>query len=297
MQIAAADGTPFRGDLITRVVLRTDLTPIPATVEIEAVYTSETAAGLAEGLLIKVGSDQTEYLIVKVGAEKNSGLVRGSRALSTVSVVGILASCAAIGRRTQRSIIRENSNFADLYRSMGATAVIGSDFPVPVFGCFVGMLPTPEIARVLHEESAVVFYAKGKLQFRRLAELISEKAAITIEADATEEVKSDYLERHAVPFAFTTTPTGALLSSRREAARGIVYRPRADLRILNNLGTALIQRRKLREGLQPGFNAGMRVDIAGVPLVVITAAHVRSTSEDGGGGEEYTQLWLGEYVK
>lgn len=296
MQIAGADGLPLRGDLITRVVLRTDLTPIPSTVEIGALQTRETMAALAEGGVIRVGGDQVEYLLVKVGTDKGAGVERGGRELATMKAFGILNSCAAVGRRLQRSILREGSTFADIYRSIGATAVIETDFAVPVFGCFVGMLPTPEIAKVLQEESATVFYARGKLRFRRLADLARQKAAVTFPVDRTEETRSDFLERHAVPFAFTTTSANALLASKREAARGIVYRPRADLRILNNLGMALVQRRKMRESLSPEFNAGTRVDIGGAPHIVITAAHVLAAPNGDGAGEQYTQLWLGEVV-
>ena len=149
MRIADAAGTPLRADLITSLIVRTDLTPIPSTVEVEAVQATETAAALVEGAVIRVGPSATEYLVVKVGAAKGSGLTRGSRELASISAIGILNSCAAVGRRLQRSIIREGSTFAEIYRSIGATASVATDFAVPVFGCFIGMLPTPEIARVL----------------------------------------------------------------------------------------------------------------------------------------------------
>lgn len=297
MQVYSADGTPLRGDLITRVVLRTDLTPIPSTVEIRAVKTRETSAALVEGLIVMVGADMTAYELVRVDNDNSKGMQQGGREVAPIEAFGILASCAALGRRLQRSIIREGSTFADIYRSIGATAVIESDFTVPAFAAFVGMLPTPEIAKVLQEEAAAVFYAGGKVRFRRLVELINTKAAITFPVDRTEETSSDFLERHAIPFVITTTPANAIVTSKREAARGMVYRPRADQRILNNMGTVLVQRRKMRESLSPDFNAGMRVDIGSVPHIVITAAHVRASSTDEGAGEEFTQLWLGEVAK
>jgi hypothetical protein len=78
----------------------------------------------------------------------------------------------------------------------------------------------------------------------------------------------------------------------------MVYRPRADQRIMNNMGTALIQRRKVVQSLQPQWNAGGRVDIEGKPHIIITAAHVYSTAtEENDKGEQQTTLWLGEVVK
>lgn len=297
MQVYAADGTPLRGDLITRVVQRTDLTPIPSTVEIRAIKTRETSAALVEGLIVMVGADMTAYELFRVDSDKSKGMQQGSREIAPIEAFGILASCAALGRRLQRSIIREGSTFADIYRSIGCTAVIESDFTVPVFAALVGSIPTPMIAQVLQEEAAIVFYAGGKVRFRRLADLINTKASITFDKDRTEEISSDFLERHAIPFVVSSSPSGAIITSKREAARGMVYRPRADQRILNNMGTVLVQRRKMREALSPDFNAGTRVDIGGLPHIVITAAHVRASANDKGAGEEFTQLWLGEVVK
>ena len=169
---------------------------------------------------------------------------------------------------------------------------------MPVFAAFVGMLPTPEIARVLQEEAAGIFYADGKVRFARLADLMAQPADVDFPKDRTEEIAAGFLERHAMPFVFTTDPANAIVQTRRETARGVVYRPRADRRIMNNMSMALIQRRKLVQSLQPRFNAGARVDIGGMPHIIITAAHVFATEQDEGEpGEQRTQLWLGEVVR
>ena len=144
-----------------------------------------------------------------------------------------------------------------------------------------------------------VYIEGGRLQFRRLDELVQASAKLTLPADRSEEINTSFLERRAVPFVLTTTDDGAALSGRRETARGFVYRPRADQRIVSNMSKALIQRRKVRESLSTGVNAGARVDIAGKPHVVITAAHVveQQDEETGQGGDQFTQLWLGELSK
>lgn len=298
MQVVGADGRPLRGDLITRVVLRTDLTPIPATVEISAKRTTETVAALAQGQTVKVGGGSIPMLILKTTGDKGSGAEQGGREVAEIKAFGILGTCEALGRRLQRSIIREGSTFTEIYRSIGATAVVLSDFAVPVFGAFIGMLPTPEIARVLQEEAATVYFDQGRIRFRRLDDLIADPAAVTFPKDRSEELAAGFLEKHAVPFVFSTSPDNTVASTKREAARGMIYRPRADQRIMNNMGTALIQRRKVVQSLQPQWNAGGRVDIEGKPHIIITAAHVYSTAtEEDEKGEQQTTLWLGEVVK
>ncbi len=293
MQVVGANGVPLRGDLVRRVVLRTDLVPIPSTVEISAVATDETRAALVPGATVNVGGTMQDYLLVKVSPDRGQRVMRGDREVAEITATGILASCAAMGQRLQRSVIRENARFAEIYRATGATVVVGSDFPVPQFSAFVGMLPSGEVARVLQEEAAIVLLKDGKLHFRRIADLMSEEAEITFPVDRTREVDAGWMERHAIPFGFTTADDGATLATKREEARGIVYRPRANARILNNISSALVQRRTLRESLSPGLNAGARIDVGGKAHVVITAAHLRDTDQ----GAEYTQLWLGEFQR
>lgn len=299
MQVYAPNGTALRGDLLTRVVLRTDLTPIPATVEIKARVTTETRAALVEGQDVLVGPEQLGMRLVKVRDNSSEAAVQGDRQVSFINAIGVLTSCWAVGEVLQRSIIREGTTFGEIYRSIGATARAGADFTVPGFACFIGMAPSFEIARVLQEEAAAVYIEGGRLQFRRLDELVQASAKLTLPADRSEEINTSFLERRAVPFVLTTTDDGAALSGRRETARGFVYRPRADQRIVSNMSKALIQRRKVRESLSTGVNAGARVDIAGKPHVVITAAHVveQQDEETGQGGDQFTQLWLGELSK
>lgn len=299
MQVYAGNGTPLRGDLLTRVVLRTDLTPIPATVEIKARLSAETSAALVEGVDVLVGPQQMGMRLVKVRDNQSETAVQGDRQMAFISAIGVLSSCWAVGELLQRSVIREGTTFGEIYRSVGATARAGSDFVVPAFSCFIGMAPSFEIARVLREEAAAVYIEGGRLQFRRLDELVAAPASLTLPADRSEEINTGFLERRAVPFVLTTDDAGLTVSGRGEVARGFTYRPRADQRIVSNMNKALIQRRKVREGLSPTLNAGARVDIAGKPHVVITAAHCmeQPDEETGQGGDQFTQLWLGELMR
>lgn len=286
----------LRSDLIVRSVLRSDLTPMPQTVEMELRDTLDTEP-IVNGSKIKVGREEAEFLIIKNSPGGDSGRTQGDRPVKTRKLTGVLAPCAPIIQRTQRSIMRYGASLGEIYRACGAQVTIERDFTVGVFACFKGMTPSFEIAKALQEEAGALVMVDGKVAFRRLAEMLDQDAAVTLREDSTEGVDSEFLERHKVPFAFSTDPTGALIETRAEVGRGVLYRPRADTRILNNLSTALILRRKARSDFAPHMMAGMRVDIAGRPFAVITAVHVADGGADGGGGEQYTQLWLGEVVK
>lgn len=291
MVITPADGgAPLSTDVVTRAILRTDLTPIPATIEIEARRTPQVEKVLAEGRRILVGNLKSEFVVVKSQQVAGNSPIQGDQPTSGLKIIGMLASCEPIARRLQRSVIRENAPLGEIYRACGAQVRIGSDFNVPRFSCFVGMTPSFEVAKILQEEAGALVYSDNAITYRRLGELFAQDAALTVPEQATEVLVSDFLERHAIPFAFTTDPAGAIVTGRREASRGVHYQPRADQRIVNNLGQVLLQRRKCRTALTPGLNAGQRIDVGSRKTVVITAAHVWESI----GGDQYTQAWLGE---
>jgi hypothetical protein len=282
--------------LIIRSVLRSDLVPIPQNVELELRDTPETRL-IKEGGIVKVGRQEAEFIVVKNAPSGDTGKTSNNQPVRTRKIVGLLASCASVAKRAQKSTIRYGASLGEIYRACGAQLKIDSDFTVPVFACYKGMTPSFEIAKALQEEAGALVMTRGRIEFRRLAELVKAEPIATLREDSTEAVESEFLEQHLVPFAFSTGDDGAFLSGRAEGGHGVLYRPRADVRILNNLGLALIMRRVVQSDFAPHIMAGHRFDVAGTAYVVITAAHCYTGGADGDGGEQYTRLWLGEVRK
>lgn len=288
--------TPLRGDLMVRTVFRSDLTPIPQSIEFEVRDTIDSAK-IKTGAIVRFGSELTEFVIVKESSGGEDGRTQGDRTVTGRQFVGLLASCAPVASATQRSVVRYGATLGEIYRACGAQIRIDSDFSVPVFACYKGMVPTFELAKALHEEAGSLVINKGRLSFIRLDDMAAVPVALTLRDDSAPSIRSEFLERHLVPFAFSTSASGGFTIGKSESGRWAVYRPRSPARILNNLSTALILRRKLQIAYTPGILAGMRVDIAQKPYTVITAAHVFEAGGNGAEGDQLTQLWLGEVVK
>lgn len=283
---------PLRGDLLIRAELRTDMTPVPVTVELTMRKSAEVGAALVQGKSLRVVADQAiEFTLSKVWEDEPSGRVQGDRPDVRVRAIGLLASCAAIAEPAPRAVIREGATLGEIYRACGAKTRIESDFPVGVFSCFVGMEPSFQVAKALMEEGGGLVYSAGKVAFKRLADLRRAEAKFRLPAAAIQKVSSEFLQKSAVPFAVSTDDGGAIVTSRASSGRAFVYRPRADQRIVNNMGTVLIQRGRSDGPLVLGNNAGDRVDVGGTHMVVITAAHVFEP-----GGDQLTRYWLGEVV-
>jgi hypothetical protein len=282
---------PLRGDLIVSAVLRSDLTPVPASIELEVLQAQETESGLVPGGSIFVGPDAQEFELVKVHRGERSGAIQGDREVFSIKAVGLLKSCARIAAPLSRSVVMEGQSLGAIYRACGAQARIESDFQVGTFACFAGMTPSFIVAKVLQEEGGVLVHRAGRIQFRRLREIMEAGASMTMPVDSGAYLSSEFLERHAIPAAISTAPNGGPILGRTASGLGFVYRPRADQRIANNMSTALMQRRRVDSIFSPSQAAGDRVDIEGKAHVIITAAHVY---EGAGVGAQYSRFWLGE---
>jgi hypothetical protein len=288
--------TPLRGDLIVRAVLRSDLTPVPQTIELEVRDTIDTA-GLKEGAVCRVGRDGVEFLIIKDMRGPNDGRVQGDRPMRTRQCIGLLASCAPVADNLQRAVVRYGSAIGEIYRACGAKVRIDSEFSVSVFACYKGQTPAFEIAKALQEEGGALVVKGTRVAFMRLSQMLEPEPIVTFTEDAAVAIQSSFLERHTVPFAFSINASGGFEFGRSESGRGVIYRPRCPPYILNNLSAALITRRKLFTGFAPQVLAGMRVDLGEKPFVVVTAAHVFEPGGDADHGEQSSTLWLAEVVK
>ena len=286
---------PLRGDVLVRAVLRSDLTPIPQTIEIEVRDVAETD-GMAEGAKIKVGRELLEFELVKEGGQRADGYSEGSRSTGTRTFTGLLASCAPLSRPLQRAVVRYGASLGDIYRACGARAPIEADIQVPVFVCLRGMVPTFEVAKALYEgAAAITCIDDGKVSFRRLADLAAAKPMMTMKEDSAERSISPVLEKHLVPFTFTSDPNGAILAGKVESGRTVLHRPFATQDLLNNMSSALITRRKVESGFAPDIMAGQSLKISGSAYTVVTAAHVFTAGGRGADGEQSSTFWVAQF--
>lgn len=289
------NGTQLRGDVLCSAVLRSDLAPIPCTLEAEVRITDDIeAAQLVEGKKLKTAADD-EFTIVK--AQKIIGrTTQGDRMQSGVRVTALLASCLPVAYVRDRAIIKENAGLASIYRSAGATIKgIDGDFPVPRFYCPVGETPSYHIARILQEEGGAVRWKGGRLKFFALTDMMRQKVSRTIQETGVERVETGFLERHGVPWFYSLNDAGGFVYGNRTKARRAMYSPFKNALRLRNMTKCLVRKLTVKIGFDQRISAGDLVQTSsGEQFVVMTAAHVfESGAMSGDGQNAYTKLWLG----
>lgn len=280
------------GDLITRWVARSDLAPVPRTVE----FTVQSKEGMAERLpvggSIWTGRELLEYEIVQAKIEKVGGLVQDKDQVGHISVTALLKTCVGITYLRERAVVLEQAMLGEVYRSCGATAAIGDDFQVARFSCLRGQVPSFYIAQALQEESAALVFSNNRLQVKRLSDLMQQKPLQSIaQADSTDSSENDFIERHSIPSFISTDDAGAFVMGDLSVARNVRFLPRTTDRSLRNATRVLVIRRVVDADLAQEIQAGDVLEVNGEIMVVVTAAHLMQAKD--GSTETSSRFWMG----
>lgn len=293
------NGKQIRGDLIRSAVLRSDLAPVPLTLEAEIRIDEDMEKRLAEGQALTMANGDALQIVKAEPALP--AVAQGARQMAAVRVVAVLQACHPVAFVRSRAIIKEGATMAAIYRAAGATLKrVEGDFPVARFSCLVGDTPSFHIARQLQEEGAVVRWRAGALQFFRIDDLARQAPALTLPDSSGEELKSGFLEHHEIPNAFSLSAAGAFVqTSATDRARKAVFAPHKTQAALRNMSRCIVLSKVVRTAYAGQIAAGDRVNITGVeaPLVVMTAAHVFESGTDGAGADQYSRLWLGKVTR
>lgn len=296
MILFLSNGRQIRGDLIDQAVLRSDLSPIPVTLEAELRAGDEDfEARLQQGQILKTITGD-EFYIIK--SERTAARVaQGDKELAGYRVTALLNCCLSVAYVRSRAIIKENATLSAIYRAAGASIPsIQSDFPVPRFYCPIGQTPTFHIARVLQEEGGVVRWKNSRLQFIRLQSILDGKVVRTLPESACLDVETGFLERHEVPWFFSLDAAGGFIFGNRDKPRTVQFSPFKNVQRLRNLTRCLIHRKTAKIIYDSNICAGDVIAFSGgTKYAVITAAHVfKSGTTEGGQTEAFSRLWLGE---
>lgn len=291
-------GEQIRGDLIKSAVIRSDMSPVPVTLEAEIRADEDMVKKLAEGEVITAGGSSASsgdaMRIIKSTLVENR-IVQGAREMDAIQITAMLDACHSIAFVRRRAVIKENSALSAIYRASGATIKsVDADFPVPRFYCPVGDTPSFHIARALQEEGGIVRWKDARLKFFRLPDLFKQDPIIELPENASDYIDSGFLERHEIPWFFSLDNSGGFVFGNQNKPRSVRYSPFKNTQRLRNMSRCLVQRKISKMNLSPGVAAGDLINFTGRdPLVVITSAHVFQSGTDGSGSNQYTRLWLG----
>jgi hypothetical protein len=283
-------------DIVALWVQRSDLAPVPYTLEFIVQNKEGIEPYLQPGKNIWSGFPAYKYEILKANRMNATGYVQDDSPMQAYHVYAVLAAVAKVCFAQEKAVVARNTTIGGMYRACGAEVYIENDIDIDVFTALKGTPATYAIAQALQETSAQLVIRENRISALRITEMIKQEPIQVVgQADTTDAVASEFLERFEVPNFFSTDDDGNFVFGDNTKDRVIRYAPRKDESTLINMTRVLMNRKVIDADFEPRINAGDVISILNVPYLVITAAHY-SYAVDGikQTGSKY---WVGDVIK
>lgn len=288
-------GDLLPADVMLKWVGRSDLTPIPRSLEFTVKLIDGVQERLKAGTSIWAGRENLRYEIVKTDRAQPLGQVQGKSQQQAMKVTALLHRCASVARPLNSAVILTNTTLGAIYRACGAFMPVASDFAVPRFTCFKGHEPSYPLAQALQEEGAALVLRNGSITAMRLTDMAKQAPLADIgQVDSSAKIESEFLQHQDVPSFYSVNDSAAIVRGQMGQARRVAFMARADERQLRNASCVLVRSKTVDSNICQQYQAGDVLRVGGDNLVIITAAHAFENLE--GAQESRSRLWLGSLV-
>lgn len=289
------NGDQLPSDVVLKWVGRSDLTPVPRSIEFTAKLIDGVQEKLKVGASFWSGRENLRYEVVKTDRAQPLGQVQGKNQQQAMKVTALLHRCASVARPLNGAVILSNTTLGAIYRACGAFMPVGSDFAVPRFTCFKGKEPSYALAQVLQEEGAALVLRNGSISAMRLTDMAKQAPVSDIgQVDSSAKIESEFLQLQDIPSYYSVDDTAAIVTGQMGQARRVAFLARADSRQLRNVSCVLVRNKTVDSTICQQIQAGDVLRVSGENLIVITAAHAFENLE--GAQESRSRLWLGSIV-
>ncbi|MGP5656807.1 hypothetical protein [Psychrobacter celer] len=291
MNIQLEDGSSIGGGNLVSAIYRTDLVPVPVTLEL-VVKADDRLHGL---LLIDktLTTPKGVSLTIVKSQIINEQSIKAGKRIAALHVIAVLSGCEVLLGVTKKAVSLTNTSFNEVYRALGAKVRIKRDIKLASFVCLKGQMPTVAIAKALQKESAVICHSEQGLSVIRLNELMIGEVTL-FDKSAVQWINHPNAIRHGNINYLSIDDNGSDILGTARAERSIEYYPRADNRELQNLRRILITKATITRQLDDRLDAGKLVVVDDKTLVILTGAHRFESGALGGPAVMATKAWLAQ---
>ncbi len=287
----AKNGQSIGMQNIIAATLRTDLIPVPVTLEATIKVENDIKDLIYNGAVLLVSDQHIPVTIVKLN-EIRTQTIQDDTRLKYFSIIAVLQGCESLIDPQSKLISLEDSSFAAVYKACGCKVPVGNNISLMKFSSPYGVFATYEIAKRLQEEAAVIVYRDKKLNIMRLQQLFKQEPVTMLDSGAVSWIDNPKIEQREVPSFVSVSEDGQIIEdSLKNNAPGYYY-PGLDARRLKNLRTVLVTRGMITRALSMNLNAGDIVLINDTKYIILTAAHHFESGAVGGATAHATVLWL-----
>ena len=289
--IVASTGHMISGaDLIT-ATLRTDLVPVPVTLELVAASTPTLDKALVVGSELLVGELGISITLVKAIPVKTQ-VIKDGRRIGGIACTGVLTSCKKLREPVNNAINLTDTTFGGAIRASGATIAIADDLPLPRFVCLKGQTPSIQLAKYLQQEAAVITFRRGRLSILKVDSLLAAEPIAKYDPSAVAWINNPTVHAAKTPsFVSIGTDGSTVEGENTTPGKPVLYMPGVDTRQLKNLEKVLITRGIMLRPLDYKLQAGQVVQVGSKKLAILTSANHVNTSV-ASSSVMATKVWL-----
>lgn len=291
MNVQLEDGSQIGGGNLVSAIYRTDMVPVPVSLELVVKVDDRLR------YLLTIGSKMTTPkgvgLVIVKSQVINEQSIKAGRRIAAIHIIAVLAGCEALLGVTNKAVSLKNTSFNEVYRALGAKIRIKRDIKLASFICLKGQLPTTPIALALQKEAAVIRFDDDGVSVVRLNELMIGES-ILFDKSAVQWIESPNAIKHGNTNYLSIDDNGSDILGTANAERSIKYYPRADTRELQNLRRILITKAQITRQLDDRLAAGKLITVDDQRLVVLTGANNYESGALGGRSVMATKAWLAQ---
>ena len=293
MKLFLADGSPIGGSDLLSAIYRTDLVPVPVSLELVVKNTDALKNGLITGETLTTATG-VPLTIVKSQVINTQSIKDGKR-IGAIHVIAVLSGCEPLLGVASRATSLTNTSFNEIYRSLGAKVRLANDIKLAEFICLKGQLPTKRIALALQKEGAVMRYdmTSNKMTVTRIGDLFAGDGKL-MDKSAVQLIEHPTTAKHDNTNYLSIDDNGSDIVGEANSGRHIGYYPRADARELNNLKRILMVKATLLRPFDESLNAGTLLTVGNEKYTILTSAHRFETGAMGGQAVMATRAWLAQ---
>jgi len=291
MNILLSDGGGIPASGLISVIYRSDLVPVPISLELVVKADDRLQKLLSVSSLLTLPSGAVVTVVKSQVINEQS--IKMGRRIAAIHVIAVLAGCEALLSVAPRAIELKGTSFNEVYRALGAKIRIKRDIKLARFVCLKGQSPTAAIAMALQKEAAVMVYQNSGLNVTRLNELFVGDT-ILFDKSAVQWVENPNLIHHDNTNYLSIDDNGTDILGSARANRTVRYFPRADNRELQNLRRVLITKATINRPLDDRLEAGRLVTVEDKKLAILTAAHRYDSGALGGQAITASKAWLAQ---
>lgn len=273
--------------------LRTDLVPVPVSVEFAVKHTKELEQQLVSGAELLVTDIPHSFEIVYANPVKSQTIKEDGR-IGGISCIAVLKGCKKLLDFASNATVLDQTSFNAAYRACGASNIrLGEDIPLPEFICLKGRLPTERLALYLQQEAAVICFKDLKISVLKLDAIFKQDPILKLDPSEIQWIDSKVLEKHQKSSYVAVETDGSTIGDDTTTqGQSVIQKAGLDARQLKNLEKVLIPRGIVHRPINFELNAGDLVEIDKKNYVILTAAHHVETGAIGGNVGSETKLWL-----